>query len=156
MSKNKMEIRAFTRQMAEEGRVKYSIDQWYHAEQRLRRTFERHGTNRNLWPEDYQENRNSDEYRVCSVVNSDGEFVTTLEEYLFSAADRTVVAKTDYDKKTGKRTSYDKHAGYDRAIQELGGLKESVEIAIECRLAYPFVTWLTCGSKSNASNNSCC
>jgi len=36
MSKNKTEIRAFTRQIAEEGRVEYSIDQWYEAEKVLR------------------------------------------------------------------------------------------------------------------------
>tara|TARA_R100000808_G_C2121897_1_gene133019 strand:- start:235 stop:1176 length:942 start_codon:yes stop_codon:yes gene_type:complete len=143
MSKNGTEIRAFTRQIAEEGRVEYSIGQWYHAEKELQKLGRHYPNNERLQPEGYDRTQNT-----FSVVNpKTGEFEMTLQEYLNAQAERTVQWSSHYDRETGKYTYWDKHNGWSKALTHVLSLRQSIAIVVACREAYPFVNWLTLSSK---------
>ena len=147
--KNKTEIRAFTRQMNEEGRVEYSIGQWYDAEKMLAKKHNKFGSNRSNYPENYADL--SIEERQIQLVH-DGEFSMTLQEYLHQFADRIVSGGNSYDNKTNKYTYYCQKGGWQKALQQVFRMKHSIEVAIACRKAYPFVNALTCGSKPHSRN----
>ena len=147
MSKNTSEIRAFTRQIAEEGRVEYSIGQWYHAEKELQRLGRHYPNNQLLQPEDYDAAQNG-----FSVINNKtGEFDMTLQEFLLAHAERTVQYSSNYDRETGKYTYFDKHNGWMNALTYVSTLRHYVQVVVACREAYPFVNWLTLSSKPHTS-----
>jgi hypothetical protein len=143
MSKNQSEIRAFTRQIAEEGRVEYSIDQWYHAEKELQKLGRHYPNNQTLQPENYDNTQ-----ITFSVVNTKtGEFDMTLQEYLNAHAERSVQYSSHYDRESGKYTYWDKHNGWTKALNHVLQLYHSIKVVVACREAYPFVNWLTLSTK---------
>lgn len=152
MSKNTAEIRAFTRQMAEEGRVEYSIDQWYDAEKRLQRTYTHYATSSGLQPEGW--NSLDDSERMFSVVDkSDGQFFMTMQQWLVAQANRTISNSNTYDQKLARYIYNDRHNGWENALRAVGEIQHFVKIAIACRQAYPFVNWLTKSTKPNSRGN---
>ena len=152
MSKNTGEIRAFTRQIDEEGRVEYSIGQWYEAEKRLQKTYTHYATSSGLQPEGW--NGLAESERMFSVVDkSDGQFFMTMQQWLVAQANRTVCYSNTYDRKTARYIYNDRHNGWTSALGALGEIKQYIEIAIACRQAYPFVNWLTMSTKPHTRGN---
>ena len=126
-NKNKTEIRAFTRQMNEEGRVKYSIDQWYHAEEALREIHHRFGTNSNLWPEGYREMSN-DERSFSIIDRKTGSFTMGAKDFLLELANKLVSGGSTYDSNKGSYTYYDKNYGWDNALYYMNRMEENIKI----------------------------
>ena len=178
MSKNKTEIRAFTRQIAEEGRVEYSIDQWYEAEKVLRlgenigvvkhelsndkQTFGTRGVMyEKMWAVYQGHNNNTSGYLNDWVDRATdpeskpelGEFCAT-PEHMFKIYANSIKTHYHYGNRHGTKASYLYCVrGHNEATQVIAKLARAAKIVIACRKAYPFVNWITCSSKPNSRSN---
>ena len=160
MSRNGTEIRAFTRQIAEEGRVEYSIDQWYNAEKRLAATHHR-WTGWNVADNERMDGRT---IAFCVMGRSEwektgdvlGEVMMTPAQFIEEFANIVINDgnSVEYNSKDnpnrGTYIYHDRRMGYKEALYHAGVVADAMKIALACREAYPFVNWITLGSKPHA------